>query len=55
MLQHLMSGYGIGLFVLLGIILFLLYMKMMKWVFKIAILGAVLLGAYWYFKSSIGS
>lgn len=55
MLENLLSGYGISGIVFIGIILFMLYMKMMKWVFKIAILGIVVLGAYWYFKSSVGS
>lgn len=55
MLEHLMNGYGLSSIAVIGVILFLLYMKMMKWVFKIVILGAVVLGAYWYFKSSVGS
>ena len=55
MLQFIMSGYGLSGVGLIGLILFMLYMKLMKWVFKIAILGIFLIGAFWYFKSSVGS
>lgn len=50
MIDFLMSGYGLGSMGLIGIILFLVYLKMMKWVFKIAFFGILILGAYWYFK-----
>jgi heme/copper-type cytochrome/quinol oxidase subunit 4 len=55
MMENLLSAYGISGIAFVGIIIFLLYMKMMKWIFKIVILGAVVLGAYWYFKTSVGS
>lgn len=50
MFDFLMSGYGLSSMGLIGIILFLVYLKMMKWVFKIAFFGILILGAYWYFK-----
>jgi hypothetical protein len=54
MLDILMSGYGVSGMGLIALIVFMLYMKLMKWVFKIAILGIALIGAYWYFHSSAG-
>lgn len=50
MIDFLMSGYGLSSLGLIGIILFLVYLKLMKWVFKIAFFGILILGAYWYFK-----
>ncbi len=54
MLDFLISGYGASSAGLIALIVFMLYMKLMKWVFKIAILGIALIAAYWYFKSSAG-
>lgn len=45
-----MSGYGLGSMGLIGIILFLVYLKLMKWVFKIIFFGIIALGAFWYFN-----
>lgn len=50
MIDFLMSGYGLSSMGLLGIILFLVYLKLMKWVFKVAIFGIIALGAFWYFN-----
>lgn len=50
MLDFLTSGYGLSLAGLIGIILFLLYLKLIKWVFRIAFLGIVALAAFWYFN-----
>ncbi len=50
MIEFFTSGYGLSSLGLIGIILFLLYLKLMKWVFKIAFLGVLVLGAFWYFK-----
>jgi len=35
---------------LVGIILFLVYLKLMQWVIKAAILGIAILAAFWYFN-----
>ncbi|MBD3810035.1 MAG: hypothetical protein IE884_05930 [Sulfuricurvum sp.] len=50
MIDFLMSGYGLSSLGFIGIILFLLYLKLMKWVFKIAIFGIIVLGVFWYFN-----
>ncbi len=50
MIDFLMSGYGLGSMGLIGVILFLVYLKLMKWVFKIALFGIIALGAFWYFN-----
>ncbi|MDD5158027.1 hypothetical protein [Sulfurimonas sp.] len=55
MFDFLMTGYGISGIGLIGIILFLLYLKLMKWVFKIAIFGIIVVGAFWYFRSTSGA
>lgn len=55
MLDFLTSGYGLGGVGLIGIILFLIYMKLMKWIFKITLFGVIIIGAFWYFKSAAGS
>lgn len=54
MFDFLSSGLGIGSAGLVVLIIFMLYMKLMKWVFKIAIFGIVLLGAYWYLQPATG-
>lgn len=48
MFDFLLSGYGASGAGLMALLVFLLYMKLMKWVFKIAILGIALIGGYWY-------
>lgn len=50
MIDFLMSGYGLGSMGLVGVILFLVYLKLMKWVLKIALFGIIVLGAFWYFN-----
>lgn len=50
MIDFLMSGYGLSLAGLIGVILFLVYLKLMKWVFKVALFGILALGAFWYFN-----
>jgi len=50
MIDFLMSGYGLGSMGLVGVILFLVYLKLMKWVIKAAILGILVLAAFWYFN-----
>jgi hypothetical protein len=50
MIDFLMSGYGLGTMGLVGIILFLVYLKLMKWVFKVAFFGIFALAAFWYFN-----
>jgi len=50
MIDFLMSGYGLGSMSLVGVILFLVYLKLMKWVFKAAFFGILILGAFWYFN-----
>ncbi len=50
MFDFLFSGFGLSSAALIGIIVFLLYLKLMKWVFKIALFGIIALGAFWYFN-----
>ncbi|MDX9967249.1 MAG: hypothetical protein AB7U26_03440 [Sulfuricurvum sp.] len=50
MIDFLMSGYGLSSIGLIGIIVFLMYLKLMKWVFKVAFFGILALGAFWYFN-----
>ena len=52
MLQFFMSGYGLsGIGLIIGLIVFLIYMKMMKWLFKIIVLGIIVLVGFLYYKS----
>ena len=52
MLQFFMSGYGLsGIGLIVGIIIFLIYMKMMKLLFKIIIFGIIILVWFLYYKS----
>ena len=53
MIDFFMSGYGLSSLGLVGIVLLMLYMKMMKWIFEIAILGIALIVAFWYLKPAI--
>lgn len=54
MIDFLMSGYGMSSAGLIAIILFMVYMKLMKWVFKIALLGIALIAAFWYLQPTVG-
>lgn len=54
MIDFLMSGYGMSSVGLIALVLFMLYMKLMKWVFKIAIFGIALIAAFWYLKPAAG-
>jgi hypothetical protein len=52
MLQFFTSGHGLsGIGLIVGIIIFLIYMKMMKWLFKIIIFGIIILVWFLYYKS----
>lgn len=54
MIDFLMSGYGLSSMGLIGIILFLVYLKLMQWIWKIALFGILILGAFWYLRPAAG-